>query len=139
MQSEHNALWLRVMTKSELHDLIRHVQARGEEAVASAVDFFCAESFGMWHNRARAKLCRHFKNSPPSEEQIVRMVDAIVARLVEGRFSEQFKDQLRMAMKFAPKRMEAAAAEALSSEKEYVRRYGDWLMKALKSRSGTRD
>lgn len=101
--------------------------------MSRAIEFVAAESFGMWHNRARAKLCRYFKNHPPPDRDIMRLVDAICARLVDGRFYEQFKDQLSMAIRLAPKRMNDALALAECSDKDYVRRYADWVRHALAS------
>jgi hypothetical protein len=61
------------------------------------------------------------------------MVDAIVTRLIDGRFYEQFKDQLSMAIRFAPDRMAEAAAVAARSDKDYIRRYAAWVRHALDS------
>jgi hypothetical protein len=49
-------------------------------------------------------------------------------RLQSGVFSEQFKDQLRLAMQLDALQTLAAATRALSSERMHVRRYGLWLM-----------
>lgn len=121
------------LTKVELHTLILEVNRGDVEATSKAVVFVSTESFGMWHNRARAKLCRHFKNHPPTEEEKKRMVDVIIDRLISGKFSEQFKDQLAMAIRFAPNRMTEAASVAFVSPKDYVRRYGAWIQNALSS------
>jgi hypothetical protein len=67
------------------------------------------------------------------------MVDAIENRLIHGRFYEQFKDQLSMAIRFAPERMTEAAAVASESDKDYIRRYGAWIHHKLDSSSGIRD
>ena len=63
------------------------------------------------------------------------MVDAIIDRLIDGRFSEQFKDQLSMAIRFAPERMAGAVTVATRSERGYIRRYADWVRHALNSSS----
>ncbi len=89
----------------------------------------------MWHNRARAKLCRYFKNHPPCDDDRMRMVDAINNRLIQGRFSEQFKDQLSMAIRFDPDRMAEAVSVASSSDRGYIRRYAGWVRHALNSAS----
>ena len=131
MRPSFAALWIRTLTKSELHLLVRNVKSGDSDAISRAVIFVSSESFGMWHNRARAKLCRHFKNHPPSDSECLPMVTAIVARLVEGRFYEQFKDQLSMAIRFDPSQLKAAAAIASESESEYVRRYAAWVQNVL--------
>ncbi len=133
MRPSYAAIWIRSQTKPELHSLIEDVKRGDPDAATRAVAFVTAESFGMWHNRARAKLCRYFKNQPPSDNQCRSMVDAIINRLIDGRFYEQFKDQLSMAIRFAPDRMAEAAAVAPHSDKEYIRRYADWVRHALES------
>ncbi|MEM1226872.1 MAG: hypothetical protein AAGJ40_14330 [Planctomycetota bacterium] len=67
------------------------------------------------------------------------MVDAIVSRLIDGRFYEQFKDQLSMAIRFAPDRLAEAANVASSSEKDYIRRYAAWVRHVLDSQSTVSD
>ena len=104
---------IREITAIELHDLIDATKAGDPDAIKRSVQFITVESFGYWHNRARAKLCRHFKNHPPSQQQCARMVGAICGRLTTGNFYEQFKDQLSMAIRFNRGRMEEAANIAL--------------------------
>ena len=133
MRPSFAALWIRSLAKPELHTLIDDVKAGDQDATARATAFVSAESFGMWHNRARAKLCRYFKNHPPPDDQCRQMVDAIISRLTDGRFYEQFKDQLSMAMRLAPDEMADAAALASGSERAYVRRYATWVRNALDS------
>ena len=135
MRPSFAALWIRTLTKSDLHSLIDDVKRGDPDATSRATVFVAAESFGMWHNRARANLCRYFKNHPPSDGECKRMVDAIVNRLTDGRFSEQFKDQLSMAIRFDPDRMAEAVTIASSSERGYIRRYADWVRHALDSSS----
>ncbi len=138
MRTSYAAIWIRSLTKSELHALIDDVQRGDLDATHRAVEFVVAESFGLWHNRARAKLCRYFKNHPPSDDDRKRLVEAIVARLIDGCFYEQFKDQLTMAIRFDRDRMEEAQTVASRSEKDYVRRYADWIRGALDSQSPAR-
>ena len=137
MRPSFAALWIRTLKKPELHLLIDDVKRGDKEAASRAVAFVVAESFGIWHNRARAKLCRYFKNHPPSDDQCRSMVDAIENRLIDGRFYEQFKDQLSMAIRFAFERIAEPAAVASSSEKDYIRRYGAWIRHALDSSTTT--
>ena len=133
MRPSYAANWIQSLTKSELHSLIAEVKLGDADAQARAVAFVTAESFGMWHNRARAKLCRYFKNHPPTESHCTSMVDAIERRLIDGRFYEQFKDQLSMAIRFAPDRMAVAAAVGSRSDKDYIRRYSAWTFHAIDS------
>ena len=133
MTSPCDALWICSFTKADLRSLIDDVKQGDADAISRAVVFVTAESLGMWHNRARAKLCRYFKNHPPSDGECEQMVGAIIHRLIEGRFSEQFKDQLSMAIRFDPQRLADAADVASGSDRSYVRRYGNWVRHVLES------
>lgn len=137
MRPPYASLWIRSLSKSDLHQLIAEVKRGDAEARSRAVVFVASESFGMWHNRARAKLCRYFKNHPPPEAERTRMINAIVTRLHEGHFYEQFKDQLSMAIRFAPKRLETAALVAMDSDRAYIRRYGQWVQHVVRSTAVT--
>jgi hypothetical protein len=139
MRPSFAALWIRSLTKAELHSLIDDVKRGDADAISRAVAFVAAESFGMWHNRARAKLCRHLKHHPPSDDECRRMVDVIANRLVDGRFYEQFKDQLSMAIRFSAERLDSAASVAVDSDRDYIRRYGHWVRHVLNSSSAIPD
>ena len=122
---------IHLFSKQDLQLLIEGVKRGDREATSRAIDFLTVESFGLWHNRARAKLCRYFKNHPPARVEQERIVDAVVGRLLDGRFSEQFKDQLAMAIRLSPDRLHETAMRALGSNKDYIRRYGGWVRKAF--------
>ena len=123
----------RELSKGELHDLIRATKSGNSGAINQAVAFFTVESFGMWHNRARANLCRHFKNHPPGPMQCDQMVETICERLISGNFSEQFTDRLSIAIRFNRDRMQEAAHIALRSDREYIVRYGHRVLHAISS------
>lgn len=133
MRRQFCELWVRSLGKVELNELIADVKRGEVEALKKAVVFVTAESFGIWHNRARAKLSRYFKNRPPAEHQRRALVVAIVCRLVEGRFYEQFKDQLSMAIRFDRTRLEQVAIQAGDSDKEYSCRYAAWISQTIRS------
>ena len=108
-KTNSSPIWIRRLSKGDLHDLIAKVKSRDLPSIARAIDFVTADSLGMWHNRARAKLCRYFKNEPPNNEQQRRLVETIEQRLVTGSFYEQFKDQLGLAAIFDPDQIKLAA------------------------------
>ncbi len=128
-------LWIRTLTKFDLCTLIEEVKRGDTTARERAVCFVNSESFGIWHNRARAKLCRHFKNHPPMDNERDQMVKVVVGRLISGRFAQQFKDQLSMAIRFAPSQLQQAALVAQGSDREYVRNYSAWVLRKLQSTS----
>jgi hypothetical protein len=104
------------------------------DATYECVRFVVAESFGYWHGRARAKICRNLKNRPPDAASRAGLVKTIIVRLETGNFSQQFKDQLAMAIRFAPDDMLEAARRLMESEKEYIRRYAFWICNAIDCR-----
>jgi hypothetical protein len=117
--------------RAELDALIERVKGSDPDAIEEAVMFTVRESLGNWHGRARAKICRNLKSRtiPLGLQDI--LVQAICNRLLAGTFSEQFKDQLAMAIRFRPSEMEHCAREACKSTKDYVRRYGQWVLHIL--------
>ncbi len=139
IRPSYASIWIRSLSKTDLECLIADVKRGDGDAISRSIFFVTAESFGYWHNRARAKLCRHFKNHPPSPDDCDRLVVAIVNRLLGGYFYEQFFDQLSMAIRFSPDRLELAASIAIDSDREYVRRYGARIQHAIESLPPTTD
>jgi hypothetical protein len=74
------------------------------EAIERCFEFILAETRGVWHGRARAMMCRRLKHCEIAPERRQRLVDCIMNRLVSGDFSEQFQDQLRLAIHLDPER-----------------------------------
>ena len=117
--------------KQDLDVLIAWVQRDDAHAISEAVAFTLAESRGIWHGRARAKICRNLKGRNIDPRLREALVQTICNRLVTGKFSQQFKDQLTMALRFRPAQMQQCAQEALESPKWYVRRYARWVLDKL--------
>ena len=113
--------------KGELGDLINRVKGNDSDAIEEAIAFTVRESFGIWHGRARASICRNLRNKDISEADKDLLVECICNRLLSGNFSEQFKEQLTMAVRFRPDELLECALQALKSDKEYIRRYGAWV------------
>lgn len=122
-------------SKPELTALIDRLKQGDGDVIYELVVFTLAESRGLWHGRARAKICRNLKNHPPDKALQSKLVDTIAGRLKDGRFSEQFRDQLGMAIQFDPDRMQSLAESLLSSDKTYVRQYAGLVLKTLSRRT----
>ena len=74
-------------------------------------------------------MCRRLKYCMVRPEQRDQLVGCITGRLGEGNFSEQFKDQLRLAICLDRQRTFAAARRFLAeSPKGYVRRFCLWTL-----------
>lgn len=116
------------LTKVQLHALADQLLRADVGAIEQSVGFVEAETFGNWHGRARAMMARRLKHCPLTPHQQVRLVDAILRRLATGRFSEQFKDQLRLALHLDPAGTFALARSCESSPKAHIRRYAAWLL-----------
>jgi len=114
--------------KLELADLADRLLNEDVIAIEWCVTFIESETFGVGHGRARARMARRLKHCPLSKHQRSRLLQVILDRLVSGRFSEQFKDQLRLALQLDSKRACAIAKELSGSAAEHVRRYAEWML-----------
>lgn len=113
--------------KAALERLTDDLAAGRAGAMEACLAFFAAESRGHWHNRARAKMARRLKHVDLADADRRRLVEVIVRRLVEGDFTEQFKDQLHLLLHLDPGAAAAAAASASHGAQPHIRRYGEWL------------
>lgn len=118
------------LSKSDLLTLADRLLDDAPDAVEQCVTFIEAESFGLWHGRARAKMSRRLKHCRLDASQAARLLQAILQRLVSGCFAEQFKDQLRLALFLDAARVYKAARSCYAySSAEHVRRYADWILR----------
>ena len=116
------------LDKSALLDLCDRLLEEEGAAIKTCVAFIEADTRGLWHGRARAMMARRFKHVRLSESQQARVVHAVLERLVNGRISEQFKDQLRYVLHVAPRKAFTAARRCRGSAFEYMRRCADWIL-----------
>src|SRR5262249_18018138 len=89
------------LSKPALHDLangLDPVASNHAEALERCIEFVLAETEGLWHGRARAMMCRRLKHCELTPDQRRQLVSCITERLATGNFSEQFRDQLRLAL-----------------------------------------
>ncbi len=116
------------VSKPSLRALADRLLSDDPSAIETCLEFFVLETRGLWHGRARAMMARRLKHRPLTDAQIERLVGAVTRRLADGIFSEQFRDQLRLALRLRPARVHAVAAANLESEREHVRRLARWVM-----------
>ena len=114
--------------KPFLVDLIKQFKEGDQDATRYCIDFFHRESKGIWHGRARAKIARNLQSVRISNSDSERLLKTILGRLLTGNFSEQFKDQLDLALRISPNSTLEAAQKGLESAKDYVRRYCRWAI-----------
>ena len=117
--------------KSALERVIEGLAHCAPEAVEEAVAFFILETRGYWHNRARAKIARRLKHCTLCEAHSRPVIQCIVRRLVEGDFTEQFRDQLGLLVRLDCQAARTAGAEAVKSKHPHVARLGHWLQDRL--------
>src|SRR5262245_35191090 len=86
------------LDKAQLHALCDLLLTCSSDAIEESVAFLEAKTFGIWHGRARAMIARRLKHCRLSQRQRERIVRSILSRFVSGRFSEQYKDQLRLVL-----------------------------------------
>ena len=119
---------LATLAKHALRDVADALLSGEPRVVAACVRFVCADTQGMWHGRARALMCRRMKHLRLDRRQAGQLVACIAGRLASGRFSEQFKDQLRLAMLLDSTTVVATARTSLSSPAPHVRAYAAWIL-----------
>ncbi len=116
------------LNKGQLHALCDRLLTDDPAAVKECIRFIEAETFGLWHGRARAMMARRLKHCTLTAAQRERLVKAMLGRFVSGRFSEQFKDQLRLALHLDPGAALAAARRSVGAGRAHVRRYAGWVL-----------
>jgi hypothetical protein len=119
------------MSKRDVRALADAMTSGATDAVEKSVRFVCADTEGLWHGRGRAMMCRRFKHLELPRAHRELLLDAILERLSSGQFSEQFRDQLRLAMHLSRDKTIAAARRSLASPKDHVRRYARWVLSRL--------
>lgn len=119
-----------LLSKMDLLALCDRLLRDEAAAVEQCVAFIEAETLRLWHGRARAKMARRLKHCSLAADQRDRLVRSILQRLGSGRFSEQFKDQLRLALHLdAAHVYKVARHYSAASPIEHVRRYAAWLLR----------
>jgi len=116
------------LSKMEVRAIADRLRPDDPLAIDEVVKFVCAESINLWHGRGRAMMCRRLKHVPLSHGQSASLVGAILGRLTSGRFSEQFRDQLRLALHLDRAGTLLTARRGATSESAHVRRYSIWLL-----------
>jgi hypothetical protein len=116
------------LSKIELHALADDLLEPEPFAIERCVQFVLAETHGLWHGRARAMMCRRLKHCALGRTHRTQLLACITGRLANGDFSEQFKDQLRLALHLDLKQTLVVCSECTTSKKAHVRRYAAWAM-----------
>lgn len=116
------------LDKGTLHLLAERLLLDEPSAITTCIAFIEAETNGIWHGRARAMMCRRLKHCSLSPSQRTRLVSCITQRLCSGRFSEQFRDQMRLALHIDPESVFIAARSCADDPRDYVRRYAAWVL-----------
>jgi hypothetical protein len=116
------------MSRLEVRALADSLLGGQPDVIETCVRFTCAETVNLWHGRGRAMMCRRLKHIPLARNQKDRLVKSILHRLATGQFSEQFGDQLRLALHLNSRATLAVATRALESGKPHVKRYSKWVL-----------
>ncbi|MGL4423250.1 MAG: hypothetical protein ACRCZF_21490 [Gemmataceae bacterium] len=115
-------------SKQELIALCDRLHGDDPDGVKECIAFLEAETVWMWHGRARAMIARRLKHHSLTRVQRERVVRAVLRRLVDGRFSEGFKDQLRLVLRLDAEQAFSVARGLPANAPEYVRRYAAWIL-----------
>lgn len=117
------------LSKPELHELADGLLLEDAVVLERCIDFVCAETVGLWHGRARALMCRRLKHIALSKKQSAQLVQCISNRFSTGEFSEQFKDQLRLALLLDLDLLLKDAEKCQTSHIPHVCRYATWVLR----------
>lgn len=126
--AERQNAFFETLHKEDLHQLADRLLSDDPEAIELCVAFIEADTPGNWHGRARAMMARRLKHCTLNPQQHSRLIEAILGRLVSGRFAEQFKDQIRLVLYLDAATTFAIARTCLDHPREYVRRYAAWIL-----------
>ena len=121
------------LTKQQLHELADNLVLSESTVLDYCVEFVLAETKGLWHGRARAMMCRRLKHCQLGRAHRTQLLASILGRLESGEFSEQFKDQLRLALHLDLKQTLGVCQRASSSSKPHVQRYAAWALSLPRS------
>lgn len=108
--------------------LTDRLSANDAEAIETCIEFIEADTKEIGHGRLRALMSRRLKHCTLHRRQQNRLVRCITQRLQSGNFSQQFKDQLRLALFLEPKSTFEAARKSRHDSRDYVRRYAEWIL-----------
>jgi len=123
--------------KQDLHRLADRLRNADRDTVESCIRFVESESEGIWHGRARAMMCRRFKHIELPKEDADRLVVSILRQFEDGRFAEQFRDLLRLALKLDLDATNDVARRLAEDSRSYVRRQAEWILKNHSTNEGT--
>jgi hypothetical protein len=117
------------LDKDSLHRLAAGLSTCSSETLDRCVKFVLAETRGIGHGRVRAMMCRRLKHCDLGKDQRQLLVDCILRRLETGKFSEQFRDQLRLAMHLEQKQTFERARNCLThNSKVHIGRLATWVI-----------
>lgn len=121
-----------ILSSHELREFADNLLLGDDKSRDFCIKFLLLESRGIGDGWYRALIARRLKHYPVTPEQNRAIVDRILERLFEGRFSEGFKDQLRLVRALDRPRLLDAARKILNRPggyKFYLQRYGEWLLR----------
>lgn len=121
------------LSKRELHRLADQLLSSEPVAIDYCVAFVLAETKGLWHGRARAMMCRRLKHCELGRTNRTKLLSCLLDRLQKGDFSEQFKDQLRLALHLDTAKTLEVCKQAVASPKSHVSRYAAWALSLPRS------
>jgi hypothetical protein len=123
-------LHLELLPRHVLHALADEMLLGDMGSFKLCIIFFLNESRGIGDGRIRALIARRLKHCSLTAKQECEIIDCILERFLEGRFSEGFKDQLRLVRKLNQSLLIQTAQDVLKTPyryKSYVRFYAQWI------------
>jgi len=127
-------LQLESLSKYELRALADDMLLGDIRSLELCIAFFLNESRGIGDGRVRALIARRLKHCPlmPQQEHVI--IDCVIERFLEGRFSEGFKDQLQLVRKLNQSLLIQTAQDVQKNPyryKPYVISYAQWILRCV--------
>ena len=124
----HSQRTLASLTREEAREMCDFLIEGPPVGLTWCLEFFILDTKELWHNRARALIARRLKHIQLTNAQKRLLVDKIIFRFKTGDISEQFKDQLRLAIHLDNSSLEQAATDFSNDSRSYIRRYAAWIL-----------
>lgn len=99
-----------------------------QDAIDRCAEFILVETKSIGQRRVRAMMCRRLKHCELNRASHIKLLACIPQSFQPGTLSEQFKDQLRLAIRLDSKQVSDTCVRAASGEFSHVRRNSEWAL-----------
>ena len=131
-RSAGNSPYLESLSKYDLRALADEMLRGDVNSLELCIVFFLGESRRIGDGRVRSLIARRLKHCPLTRQQECAIIDCVLERFLQGRFSEGFKDQLQLVRKLNQPLLIQTAQDVQKNGyryKQHVRSYAQWILR----------